>query len=169
MPREGFLSKGVTVANFRQAWTEPLSKHLFRKDYRPRPTDSINDLKYWGCITSKGQKEGLRVGIIYLRDCREMGLETSQETSRSEIENPWWVLGPECLWIRVGSFPLSTWLLWVFYTKKFYILYIFLKNYYLQLSFWHSMLYYQCHPLLYASWVSVLKILIINAYLQTKH
>ncbi len=79
--KEGFLSRGVTVATFRHVGTEPVSKHLFKRDSRPGPTESTTSLKKQGCITSWGQNEVLRLAIISVKWRGEIGSKTSHEVN----------------------------------------------------------------------------------------
>ncbi len=79
--KEGFLSRGVTVATFRHIGTEPVSRHLFKRDSRPGPTESTTILRNRGCITSCEQKEVLRLAIISVKWRGEIGSKTSHDVN----------------------------------------------------------------------------------------
>ncbi len=79
--KEGFLSRRVTVATFRHVGTKPVSRHLFKRDTRPGPTESTTSLKNRGCFISCGQEEVLKVAIISVRWRGEIGSKTSHEAN----------------------------------------------------------------------------------------
>lgn len=70
----------MTVATFKPARTDPVSKDLLRKDTNPWPTESINNFKSLGCKISREQVEGLRCEMISFRGCGEIGAKASQDT-----------------------------------------------------------------------------------------
>lgn len=76
---EGFLSIGVKVATLKAAGTEPVQRHLSKRDTNPGPTASTINQKNLGCMESKEQKDDLVLTIVSLSSCREIGSKASQE------------------------------------------------------------------------------------------